>query len=200
MSENLSSAQEFEKSIVTERNLSQYCEKLDFNPKDLKRWHTIVDLGSGTSQNFAREVHSIDDSVNIISIDPRLSLDENRDLIAFFDEEKDERIHGRKASDPMTLSAIAQNLPLQNNSVGAVLALHSVPQYTKSQNDIELSISEIIRVLRAGGEARIYPISKNDNYEAVARSVGQHKNIEFEFNEDSNNKNHMLLKLIKKND
>lgn len=190
--------QEAENSIVTERSLKQYEQMLDFNENDLNKWNSIVDLGCGTEQNLAKEIRAINPNISVISIDPGLGLPEASDLSRFMDEEKMTRIRSRENPEPMSIAALAQELPIQTSSVDAVLALHSVPQYISHEKGVEQSINEIIRILNNGGEARIYPVSKINNYQWVAGVIGGNKDkIEFTFLPDPEREDALLLKIVK---
>ena len=60
---------------------------------------------------------------------------------------------------PDAIAAWAEDLPLKDESVDLLLALYSVPLYTDKE-DYNKLFSELTRVLKEGGTAKLYPISQ----------------------------------------
>ena len=67
-------------SVMTERGLQSYRDYLDVVDSDLGKGKVIVEIGSGTEQDFAKEVKLKGHEAKVISIDPRLGLSEAVDL------------------------------------------------------------------------------------------------------------------------
>jgi len=173
MAEELSPGmQNVEASIASERKIQEYMDRLDISEEDLKRWQNILDLGSGTEQEFAKGIKTINPKARVVSLDPRQGLAEEIDLESYFPEEKDARLRGRRNPEENTVAGLAQELPFKDGSFDAVLALHSVPQYLK-EPEINLALGEIVRVLKAGGEARIHPVLESKDLESVNQFLRQ---------------------------
>lgn len=174
-----------ERGLLTERGFSEYQNKLGFDNDDLTKWQTIVDLGSGLQQEFAWGVEQLGLESKVISVDPRLLMTEEEDLAGLLPEEQERRRSGRRNPVKGTIGAFAQHLPLENESIDAVLALHSVPQYTPEADELFAALREIVRILKHGGEARLYPISKLNNLNDVEIFLQSHnKELIYQLVED----------------
>jgi len=160
-----------EGALMTERDLSNYMEYLDVTIGEIVRWGKILEIGSGTEQNFAKEIRERGYGNKVISIDPRLALPELIDLGGMFPEEHEARLRGRKNPEVNTIAALAQNLPIESGSVDAILASRSVPLYISSQEDMDSVLTEMCRVLKVGGEIRIYPVAVGEKRKVVEISL-----------------------------
>lgn len=153
-----------------DRGINMYCRILDITTFDLMG-QRILDIGSGVHRRFAREAASIlgaqvvsidpvptQDRINYQATDPDPDIDrgatiadpEEYELQALYDEEE-----GR------LVRALATDLPFADDQFDVGLALYSVPFYLSRENYEEASaavFTEIMRVLRPGGTAHIYPI------------------------------------------
>jgi SAM-dependent methyltransferase len=150
--------------ILSERNYDQYKKFLDLTEEELANWHTIVDLGAGTEQEFAKGIRVHHPEAKVISIDPRLALSEEEDLAGILPEDHDARRRGRQQPEPETIAALAQDLPIDSNSVDGLVALHSVPQYIETTEGMNDAFREILRVLKAGGVAKLFPVNKDRDW------------------------------------
>jgi SAM-dependent methyltransferase len=178
--ENISIPDEVVSAIdgyITSRSAKEYFHYLQFTGSDMKKWKVVVDLGSGIEQEFARDCKKMGFNTKIISIDPRIAFSEKYDLQGIVSKnEIIKRRAARKNPQEGTISAIAQHLPLNSNSVDEILALYSVPLYLRKQSDSDLVFAEIARVLKVDGEARIFPVTKG--YENLINNfIGKHKNL-----------------------
>lgn len=184
-----SSAHGVQESMSSERGIEQYKALLDISPEDLSRWQTVVDLGTGTQQELAKGLLSEGyDRLQVISIDPALALSEETDLTRFLPEEIPIRLEGRYHAEKGTLAALAQSLPFPDESVDAILALYSVPRWLKTNGEIVQSLAEMIRIVKKGGEIRIYPVQKTKNLGAVSSYLEGRHDIEPNFRLKEHNK------------
>jgi len=155
------------KIMITDRSLKEYLELLDLNIEELKG-KKILDLGSGRLQRFPRELlQKIEDKAEVVGLDITLKEEERRKEI----KEAQPYLYN---SDKLGLIAASfLQLPFQDNSFDLVLSLYGMPLYLtsedekKSKENIRRSVMEILRVLKPGGEARIFP--SNDYLEQVLR-------------------------------
>jgi SAM-dependent methyltransferase len=191
---------EVEGSLMTERDLNGYMKYLEVTIDEITGWGNILEIGSGTEQNFAKEIKEKGYGSKVISIDPRLALPESEDLGGMFPEEHEARLRGRKNPEPNTIAAFAQNLPIASDSVDAILASRSVPLYISSQKDMDSVLSEMCRVLRGGGEIRIYPVAegvKKLMVENSLRILPKLQILSWERKQEAGSNSNYLLKLRK---
>lgn len=157
-----------ERAMMTERGMETYVEMLNITPSDFASWQRIVDLGSGTQQEFARAMKERYPEKNVFSVDARLLLSEEEDLAGMLPEEATARRVGRDLRMENTIAAYAHDLPLPDNSIDCVLASFSIPMYAETQEDLYSALDEIYRILRMNGEARLFPVQSCKNlYEVL---------------------------------
>lgn len=197
--ENSSIAQAIE-SMPTERELDEYKDKLDITDKELGNWDVVVDLGSGTAQEFARDYAAAGYGGKVISVDPNLGVPWSIEQTRYLPEEHEHRLKGRNNFAKGTMAGLSQELPLKNSSVDAVLALYSMPKWVEDENDIKRSISEISRVLVPGGTARIFPVHETKNKRVVQEALNELNNVDYVFTEkeDVGGEKKYLLSFVKK--
>lgn len=131
------------------QDLKSYEETLGFNRKELQGL-TVLDLGSGATEKFSRELKQAGIEVNVISLNPDYTQKHARDM-------------AREKSDwqGKSVAAIAQELPFKNQSFDRVLGMNSVTLYSNPRQNSEATrrwLNEIVRVLKPGGEAKVGPI------------------------------------------
>ena len=132
--------------FLSERHWDDYASKLDLVEKDLQKWHVILDLGSGCFQEFADDIEKLGfKDVKVLSIDPTLGIKSPSGAMR------------RTIARPNTAIAFAEELPLLDDSVDVIFALFSIPFYSMNDRDELLAAKEMIRVLKPGGEIRIFP-------------------------------------------
>lgn len=171
---------DIKKTYMSDRGIFDYMNKLGVTEKELDDPDAlIIDLGSGTMQNLAKDVRELGLRSKIISIDPRLGLNADEDLNLPLSSKEDREL-GRKNPEPLTLAAFGQALPIKNESVHNIFALYSVPYYLENQGEIEDNLSEMIRVLKPGGAIRIFPIMQNQ-LSQVEDFLKKQKNIKSSF-------------------
>lgn len=131
--------------------LEEYEHEFCFSREELKG-KTILDLGSGTTDKFAREVKQAGIDAKVVSLSPDLHTSygarSSREKVA-----PDWKIRG--------VAAIAQQLPFKDNSFDMILGAYSVTYYATTEKDVNAYVREIKRVLKKGGEARLVPVYDN---------------------------------------
>lgn len=191
---------EVKDALMTERNLDDYMQYLDVTVGEINRWGKIVEIGSGTEQDFAKEIREKGYCSKVISIDPRLALSESTDLSGMFPKEAEARLRGRKNPEPNTIAALAQNLPIASGSIDAILASRSVPLYISSQKDMDSVLSEMYRVIKDGGEIRIYPVAEGTKKLMIENSLSNFPKLQvlaWERKREAGSNSNLLLKLRK---
>jgi ubiquinone/menaquinone biosynthesis C-methylase UbiE len=145
---------EYKKALtISDRGLSDYESILDFDKNDFKG-KTVLDLGSGQTERFSRELKDFDNDTEIVSLNPDYSINHIR-----------KRMPKSEDHQKMSVAAIAQDLPFGSESFDRIVALYSVPWYYNPQENpeaYEAWISEIIRVLKPKGIARLGPVFVED--------------------------------------
>ena len=139
---NLFRAEAEEKSSITERGLEEYESSLKINRDNLKG-KKVLDIGSGTMR-FAKE--ALEEGIQVYALDPYLKSEENINQ-SFMEK------GGRKYAT----AARGQQLPYTNQQFDYIFSLYGL-MWVPNQEDLELSVKEACRVLKPGGEIRIYPL------------------------------------------
>jgi ubiquinone/menaquinone biosynthesis C-methylase UbiE len=164
--------QDFKKTYMSDRTIFDYMENLEIPESEIAKEGLILDIGAGAQQKLAHEAGVLGMKSKIYSLDPRLGLDEEKDL-SLPRGTVEERKMGRKEHHGLSVAGTAQKLPFLNEAFDNIYALFSVPYYIEAPEEIRSTLSEIWRVTRAGGTIRFYPILK----EQVAVVENYFKNL-----------------------
>ena len=156
---------------LTKRELPIYQKLLEIPDEELAAGKLIADIGAGAKQEFARSVNG----ARVISVDPGLALTEEADLIRL-DRRIPQayRLEGRRSPHPLTIAAEGHRLPLADHSVDSAYASFSLPMYANKLEDIPAFLSEVKRIVKPGGTARIYPL-ENRNLATVERWIAENR-------------------------
>lgn len=119
----------------------QYLELFHLGEDDLERlkYNRILDLGSGVQKPFIKFLKE-KGIQNVTSLEPKLSA-------TSMSVEKGKNVAG-----------LASDLPFDKEVFDTVFASNSVPGYLENLEQVRRSLEEIVRVLKLGGEARIFPL------------------------------------------
>lgn len=148
-----------------ERNLEDYEGYLGFKREALEG-ETILDLGSGETERFSRELNNAGINANVISLNPD-----------YISERYRSEIKDRKNWQKKSVAGIGQELPFKDAMFDRVFALYSVTVFSHPRENPEAAwhwMNEIMRVLKPGGEARLGGILA-DKVEEVFE--GHYKNL-----------------------
>ena len=137
----------------TDRNADTYQEFLGFSLKELKGKFGL-DIGSGENELFSKQAAAL--GVKVFSMSPRLRKGIPNDYL-------------KKDWQKRSVAGRAQEIPFLDNTFDFEFALYSVPYYLPvtfeefkthqtSFEEYTSFISEVIRTLKSGGSAHIYPI------------------------------------------
>lgn len=166
---------------VMERGAVEYRHFLDLKVNSLKG-KRVLNIGSGAGGVFDKDIAN--KGAEVVSLSPFLA-DVGpggkimREAYAPSYRQKAWKLLGGRVSSPLTVPGVAEDLPIADESIDAVLALYSVPLYS---TDIKKMTSEILRVLAKEGEARLYPVSEK-NKALIDEALGQNDEIEIEYQE-----------------
>lgn len=170
--------------------LKEYEHELGFFREQLKG-KTILDLGSGTTDKFARELNEAGIDAKVISLSPDLLTSHSA---------KAQRERAAPNWRMSGVSTIAQQLPFKDASFDMIFGVYSVTYYAPEEHDVKAWVREIGRTLKSGGEARLYPVhdggsgKDTENIKNAAKKV----NIKFSvsINEKDNDKYYLLTKPV----
>jgi SAM-dependent methyltransferase len=148
------------RSRTNDRNLVEYRRFLAFEPSDIVG-RRVLDIGSGYHRIFGREAEEIGAS-EVISLDPNI-------LSGMWDgrlgPEKVQAHHAQALADVATgklVRGLSQEMPFEDRSFDTALALFSVPLYLPlHQSERSQTFREILRILKPGGRAFVFPVSLN---------------------------------------
>lgn len=150
----------------SESELCQYERALGFKREDLVGM-TVLDLGSGPTESFSRELDAAGVHVNVVALNPDYTDRHYRRMI--------ERVPDWQHK---SVAAIAQALPFKDGVFDRVFALYSITYYTYQAIAAQKWIGEIGRVLKPGGEAILGPVYTDD---VACRAFGESYQILKEF-------------------
>lgn len=71
------------------------------------------------------------------------------------------------------IGAVAEKLPFRSGTFDYVISVHSIPKYSTSVCNAGLAIEEMVRVVKPGGEIRIYPFLINPALALEIRKGGE---------------------------
>lgn len=164
-----------------DRLVKDILKHLNLNPKDNQKFQeffnhkTILDIGSGTArvERYLRDRKDID--TRVISLDPKYdpesieSYDKNdkKEIKKLMDLNKQLRLNLVRGG--------IEDLPFKNESFDIAISHLFFPAYVVWPRDtneinrkrVEQGVGEILRVLKPGGEARLYPVSLGHTAEFI---------------------------------
>lgn len=152
-------------SMIFERGIEKY-EKLLGLPIQEMKGQLVLDIGSGPEEVFSKEVKK--KGINVVSLSPELKYGDMRKSAKgnFFDFLHKGFGQGRRQKK--SVGGIIQELPFKDETFDSEVSLfggiHYLP-YLKSE--YELAFTEIIRTLKRGGRAYLYPVNVRDEDKAA---------------------------------
>lgn len=163
---------------VTSREGKNYQETFGFSLDNLPKNALILDIGSGYNQELARWLNERRPDIRTFSIDPTLYFRNPEKYtkagIRYDIQKPGENIRSATLEDieeriknvtPLSLVAIAPDLPFRDNSFDAIFDNHSAFMYlTTPENKIEY-IKQLLRVTKVDGVIYIYPLDSYDSLE-----------------------------------
>lgn len=135
-----------------ERGLEAYEGYLGFSREELKG-KTILEIGSGETERFSRQLKEVNIDAKVVALNPDYAKDRYR-----------EKIHAIPDWAGKSVAATGQELPFNDETFDKVFGLFSLTvfaspsSFTGNPEATKHWLSEIIRVLKHGGEARLAPM------------------------------------------
>ncbi len=157
---------------------------------------TVLNLGVGSQQTFENFVASQFPETRLISLDYMLKN-------PLFAEEV--REFAEPGNETPLVAALAQELPFADSSFDSVISHASLPVYLgaeflpDSESHLRAFYSEVLRVLKPGGEARFAPLMIPDTCTAlkILSELGlEPKDANFEFFTPNQRKGEKWCRLI----
>lgn len=138
-----------EGTCLSDNGLFAYEQYLNF-PTEKYFGGKVLDIGAGYGERFNIEAAS--EGVEVISLNPELKREGAREM-------REEIMESKHADLAESIAGLAQELPFKNGTFDGVTSLCGVPRYLeRSLAEYRQAFSEIMRVLKPGGQAYIYPI------------------------------------------
>ena len=188
--------EQFKNLDVTDRSLKEYRNLLGLSLKQLKG-KNILDLGSGYLQSFARDLERRIPETKVTCLDASL-----KECDAWRRAKLNEKQTEHKSK---LVAGSFIKLPFKDASFDIIVSLFGTPFYLSSFVNVKKSLEEIIRVLKSGGEARIFPFQARNCLflpTEVNKLLDTFKDIDYELLEKHGSflttQNNLFAKIIKK--
>lgn len=149
--------------LPTGRGLEDYLKNLRLTKEDLEK-KVILDIGAG-ARKFAKDIEDEKIDAEVYSLDP---------YYAFQDKSLEKVINKNKSPgvQKKTVAAAGDRLPFRNETFDLVLSDFALPFYSASRRELKDFFSEVRRVVKPGGEIRIYPLKRlGDTLFGLARNI-----------------------------
>ena len=156
----------------TDRPFENYRLLFGISPPELKKNAVILDAGSGKRQEFARGLAKLRPDIQVISLDPSLSLPTDakslKKMGIYYDIVSLSRKHKTTKADRDSrlknkfgdiIPAIAPHLPFKDQSFDYIFDNHGPFMYfAPDQNELQRYVGELLRILKPEGQLNIYPL------------------------------------------
>ncbi|TSC75235.1 MAG: hypothetical protein G01um101430_558 [Parcubacteria group bacterium Gr01-1014_30] len=162
-------------TIPTGRSLSDYEKALDFKRDELAG-KKVLDLGSGENENLSREL--ADQNTNVVSLNPE-----------YYKAKMGQKVTRLPDWQRKSVAGEAEALPFKDKTFDRIFGLYSVSRFSEpsylewaeEKQDMHQKLrqedkqqvlnwlSEIARVLKVGGEARLYPFKAESEEEFLRK-------------------------------
>ncbi len=134
---------------MTNRSFESYLRGLQLVEQDLAG-KMILDIGAG-GRGFAKGAEEEVINASIVSLDPHYANMGVYESIIMRDS--------TPQVDSLTVAGKGESLPFADNSFDLIVANYSMPFYTQSKLQVKEYFEELKRVVKPGGEIRIFPAS-----------------------------------------
>jgi SAM-dependent methyltransferase len=203
-SESQTSLADIGKFHITHRELSDYEYFFQFQAKEMMPNSRVLDLGSGISQELARDLRRIRPDIQVISIDPSLVLPPDEESLkkmgivyslAMLNDSDEERAKRNSVKVKNLIAAVAPNLPIKSKSFDYVFDSHGPYLYLKDDQLKVDYIKEIVRIGAKNATIGIYPLEEiaNESLEMLVAGDFNYDSIDDEVCRRSKVRNESIL-------
>ena len=124
--------------------LSDYGPVLGLDFTSLDPGIRVLELGCGQHGLFSKQLEQEVPGIEVISLSPHLR-------------------HAGASRIPRGIAALAQALPFRDNTFDLIVSHQAIPKFLRRE-DLVPTIDEITRILKPGGEARLWPAAVERSY------------------------------------
>ncbi len=169
----------------SEETVSLYYNNLGLTDEMLSQKNSVLDIGAGMA-DFAAHCKANKINDNVISLD--LQQEDQPGIVdaqkMYFGEKIYEHVKNR------TITGKMEEIPCEDESFDLIVGHTAMPGVYYHSDEIEEmkkgisnSFNEIMRVLRHGGEARMFPLTDDQEGESEIRKKFQHQAIKQKLSE-----------------
>ena len=157
---------------VTHRGLDDYEKFCHIDRNSIGNGATVVDVGSGWNQELSRDLEEMGKGIKTVSLDASLAIPpEGLDGVKYqtnisgevgdvTEEMARERLLAKQDG---SVAAIMPDIPLKSDSADLVVDCFGPGTYLDDEGVVKY-VGEVVRVLKDGGSARVYPIDSYDDF------------------------------------
>lgn len=138
------------KSNPVDKSGEEQLAYLGINPDKLHG--RVLELGSGKSEKL-KETSGLPDDCEIISL--------SKNILEGIDPYIN-TLREKPTWDKKTIQGDVLSLPFTGETFNYVLSVDAIPLFLTSDEAIKIGFREIWRVLKPGGEARLFPVDERD--------------------------------------
>lgn len=140
-----------ERATVTSGTVWRYEEGMGIPITKEFLGETVLDLGSGFSGDFPEK--AAEKGIKVYSLSESLSRKAVRNIL-----KPSLKLKGKRLEDIPFVGGLAQELPFKSNVFDSVVSSYAIPMYLEAKKEeYKLALREIVRVLKAGKKAYLYP-------------------------------------------
>jgi ubiquinone/menaquinone biosynthesis C-methylase UbiE len=161
----------------TNRSFQEYRHYLDLPSEEELKNKLVLDIGSGLGGRFVKEAKF--HGIKAVGLNPNLNKSGSREEL----DQKHDWTLPDVENEKLFVAGEAKKLPFKDNSFDAVVSLFAIPLYLPNRaDDYKLVFNEIVRVLKPGGKAYLFPISKEIYEGKMFNRIAQEISDTTEFN------------------
>lgn len=175
-------------SVLSDHSFRGYYEYLCLSPEDFPG-KTILDLGSGRSEDFSRE--ATERGATVVSLNPKLAQEKTRAEVVELPHWNERSVAGK-----------AQQLPFRDRAFDTIVSFWAIPIWVPDDNrklyesEMSIILDDCLRVLKPGGKIALSPARSHEN-------MSDQEILEDNFGKEKYHwliKNNVLIELVRQFD
>lgn len=144
----------------TSRSWIDYIKNLQIDVREISEGVTILDVGGSGKPSFDSVSNYFPKGTKIISIDPAYIIDgESAYNIDGYNDWQLSILSSNSDPDLIRKIGVVQSIPLDDRSIDIIWSNIAIPLYI-DDDDLEIMWSELFRVIKPGGQIRLFPINQ----------------------------------------